>query len=331
MSSRIVACVLAAAGAVVGMSGVAAAQGAAGGVSRPRVVVKELRGEGQEQAEREAKRELRVYVEGQEAGKREAQVKRRAEVQARAKAQAAQERAVVVQKRLQGGGDVCEHCGRSGPRDGRSDGGGESKRTIERVIRLGEGGGSQGQAIVIGPDGERHEFKFGGEGQGQWRAIQGEGAKKQRVELRALGGGGQGGWTEFGAPQKMEMDEVHKHLRMHLDGLGDKIDGQVRKEIELKMRGGQGPHSVTLFGEEGGPGHEGHVVIIGPDGERREWRTGGHGGAHGGGDVQIFEFRDGEGAQGHLFKQPLTRPGAKGQKAEPKRIQLRPARPMNVI
>lgn len=325
MSSRIVACVLAAAGAVVGMSGVAAAQGAAGGVSRPRVIVKELRGP-EFQAEREAKREVRVYVEGQEAGERGAQVKRRAEVQARGKA--AQERAVVVQKRLQDD-DVCEHCGRGGPRDGRSDGGGESKRTIERVIRLGEGGGAQGQAIVIGPDGERREFNFGGEG--QWRAIQGEGAKKQRIELRALGGGGQGGWTEFGAPQKMEMDEVHKHLRMHLDGLGDKIDGQVRKEIELKMRGahGQGPRSVTLFGEEGGPGHEGHVVIIGPDGERREWRTGGTGKMRVGGEggVQIFEFRDGDGADGHLFKQP----GAKGQKAEPKRIQLRPARPMNVI
>jgi hypothetical protein len=135
---------------------------------------------------------------------------------------------------------------------------------------------SSGKAIIVGPDGERREFNFGdeegpkvrmkmGEPGGQWREFH--------------GGEGHGGVWHFGNEGHAPIIMEHLH-RTHAEG---QRDGSPR---QFRMRSG------------GAGGVSGKVIIVGPDGERREFDLGGMGDGKGDHRIEI-ENHDGDGGGAH--------------------------------
>jgi hypothetical protein len=158
----------------------------------------------------------------------------------------------------------------------------------------------EGKVIVLDGDGERHEINLGGHGQGHAFVIGGDGDEggkvRKRIEIRRQGGGegGEGGGQFF-----MEGDGLKKQRGMGGEGGEPHVfveggkDGERR--IEIRRQGGHGGEMPGFFHMDGGG--TGKVIIITPDGQRREFNFGGPGdGKH----VQIQPFGDGEAPAAHL-------------------------------
>lgn len=131
---------------------------------------------------------------------------------------------------------------------------------------------SSGKAIIVGPDGERREFNFGDEGGPKLRMKMGEPGQPgvQRHEFH----GGEGQW---------HMGEGH---------------GPIILEHMHRLHGGEGQHGGAprqFRMKSGGQGMSGKVIIVGPDGERREFDLGGKGGGH---RIEM-ENHDGDGEGAH--------------------------------
>lgn len=169
--------------------------------------------------------------------------------------------------------------------------------------------------------------------------IEGGNKVQKRVTVRGLKGHGEGGphvihgdGGAFGlrgvGPDQMEWKQFFG------EGEGGKV------QLRRFEPGEGGPFQMRFF--EGGKAGQDqpevhiqkHVVIVGPDGQKREWRSGDSGGewrrlgGEGKNDVQIFEFRDGGEGGPHLFVKPGQKPAGKGG-AQPRKLELR--RNMNVI
>lgn len=175
-----------------------------------------------------------------------------------------------------------------------------------KVFRFGDGEGSgpvrvEGKVIVLNGEGEGHEFNLGG-AHGQAFTIRGDGDQggqvKKRIEIRRKGG-------DEGGAFFMEGDGLKKQQRIELRGMPEGgeprvfIEGGPGQKHHVEIRRGEGAHGVGNIEVPGfrmDGGGAGKVIIITPDGQRREFNFGG---GKGGKQVQIERFGDGEDAAAH--------------------------------
>ncbi len=209
-----------------------------------------------------------------------------------------------------------------------------------KVFRMGgEGGGSwsvggpvhvetQGKVIILDDEGHRREFNFGGNGHGEGHGegngeghgeghtiiLRGDGhetgngrREERRIEIRR--GGGEGG--QF----FMEGDGLKKQRRIELkedggeprifiggDEEGDRGGKAIKRRIEIRGDG---------EGKAGHSGISGKVIIVGPDGQTREFNLGGDEGKAEGDEgssgtrggkhphIEIRSLRDGDAPDAH--------------------------------
>jgi hypothetical protein len=238
------------------------------------------------------------------------------------------ERRIEIRRgQAQGGGEssgeVCPLCGR--PMEG-----GNVKLPGHniKVFRLGDGEGQgwkveggparvQGKVIIIDGEGGRREFNFGGRDEGRGEShgeghaeahafvIRGDGEDgpnvERRIEIRRRGGeDGQFFMEGDGLKKQERRIEIHgmggnDEPRIMIDGDGEGRHEGNTIERRIEIRRGQGHGSANpegFFHMDGG----GKVIIITPDGERREINIGGEDGKK---HVRIERFGDGEGAAAH--------------------------------
>ena len=223
------------------------------------------------------------------------------------------ERRIVVH----GDGPVCPICGRPFQGDGRMKVRGMTlPGGLGGIMRGGQpmkmqvfglGGDEEGpfhvqtrgKVIIMDDKGRRREFSFGGpDGEGREPAR-----RERRIEIQR-GGDGDEGPEEGGRKRRIE-------VRVFGDGDEAPAKAGQKHRIEIHGPGGEGmggeggPHGVFRMDGAGG-GISGKVIIIGPDGQRREFNLGGMGGGDDqpparrrGPRVQIEESGDGEPAQAH--------------------------------
>lgn len=264
------------------------------------------------------------------------------------------ERRIVIRKRSTGDakadggccGDGCCCCGKGGD-DGDREGeeGGHAKHERHEIHIQGMGGaegfghafglGGGGKAIVVGPDGEHQnivkQFHLGG-GQGGRTVVLGgpDGKVNARVSGTVVIVGedgkvqrfnfGQGGDDEGHAKVKKEKNKVER--RIFLAPHGDGPDGDGPQMMMRPFGGFGGGFGGGAGGTTVGGPVRGEIVIVGPDGKEQTFSFGDQPG------LQVhrlelprqrlelpklpMEFRDGSGRQLHL---KMHRGGGQGDES----------------